>query len=76
MTLLKEDKEVTMVDNINFSPEFKEKRERWMDARGRANPIDEGLKNIFKKSIEKGNGIMNKMFIDSFMFPPKLSQQF
>ncbi len=60
----------------DLSPEFKEKRERWMDARGRANPIDEGLKNIFKKSIEKGNGIMNKMFIDSFMFPPKLSQQF
>ncbi len=68
--------EVTMVDNINFSPEFKEKRERWRDGRGRMRPINEATKNILEKSIQKGNVIMAKMFCDSFMFPPKLSQQF
>lgn len=50
--------EVTMLSNINFSPEFKEKRERWRDGRGRMKVIKPEIKKALELSIERGNKLL------------------
>ncbi len=57
MTLLKEDKEVTMVDNINFSPEFLIKWEMWVK---KMKPVKPEVKKSLELSIERGNKLLKQ----------------